>query len=189
MSEIIDESTEGRKEKEKENSESNPVSLETRCFRDDFSGRADEFSRLHEGKERERERDNFWSREETIHDTLRNIQRYFSLRQERSQKGIPERDGNDLVVETRPFQDQREDVNREFSPNTVNALHHPGEQKGLIKTLPLPVHLEFLVYKREQGETIWKEAKRDCSPEVVKSKPRYSRKSSNPPGIISFRIV
>lgn len=146
-------------------------------------------SRVYTKEKRERERDNFWSREETIHDTLRNIQRYFSLRQERSQKGIPERDGNDLVVETRPFQDQREDVNREFSPNTVNALHHPGEQKGLIKTLPLPVHLEFLVYKREQGETIWKEAKRDCSPEVVKSKPRYSRKSSNPPGIISFRIV
>lgn len=89
--------------------------------------------------------------EETIHDTLRNIQRYFSLRQERSQKGIPERNGNDLVVETRPFQDQREDVNREFSPNTVNVLHHPGEQKGLIKTLLLPLHLEFPVYKREQG--------------------------------------
>lgn len=42
-------------EKEKKNSKSNLVSPETRCFRDDFSGRADPripFT-AHEGKERQ----------------------------------------------------------------------------------------------------------------------------------------
>lgn len=70
---------EGKKEKKK-NSKSNPVSLETRCFRDDFSGRADPripFT-AHEGKD-------FWSREEKIHVE---IFRGISLRQQRSQEGI-----------------------------------------------------------------------------------------------------
>lgn len=146
---------EGKKEKKK-NSKSNPVSLETRCFRDDFSGRADPripFT-AHEGKERQL----LIARGK---DTRRNIQRYFSPATE-IPGGDSRRNGNDLVVETRPFQDQREDVNREFSPNTVNVLlHHPGEQKDLIKTLfPSPPPLEFPVYKREQGKRFEKDRSR-----------------------------
>lgn len=159
---------EEKEKKKKKNSKSNPVSLETRRFRDDFSGRADPripFT-AHEGKERQL----LIARGK---DTRRNIQRYFSPATE-IPGGDSRRNGNDLVVEIRPFRDQREDVNREFSPNTVNVLlHHPGEQKDLIKTLfPSPPPLEFPVYKRKNvqegtGETIWK---RSLS-EVVKSKP------------------
>lgn len=74
----VDRWEKGEKKKRK-NSKSNPVSLETRCFRDDFSGSA------HSVYGARQERDNFWSREETIHVEIFGG---ISLRQQRSQKGI-----------------------------------------------------------------------------------------------------
>lgn len=147
----INESTKRRKKRKKK------IANRTLYLsRNDFSGRADPripFT-AHEGKERQL----LIARGK---DTRRNIQKYFSPATE-IPGGDSRRNGNDLVVETRPFQDQREDVNREFSPNTVNVLlHHPGEQKDLIKTLfPSPPPLEFPVYKREQGKRFEKDRSR-----------------------------